>query len=93
MRLLIFSIAVLGFVPVSAQAEDAYGERFANTTPPGLKEHTAPELPQIAMDEIARDLQDVMPAAGEAEDEEMTSEEAAASEDPQVNTDQNTGEE
>ncbi len=44
---------------------DDFGPRFAETTPPGLAEYTVEETADIAMDEAAKDLQDIMPAAGE----------------------------
>ena len=46
---------------------DEYGERFYNQTPKGMADFTANphEIPDIAMDEIADSLQDIMPAAGD----------------------------
>lgn len=49
---------------------DEYGERFYNNTPAGMAEYSVPsqETPDIAMDDMASDLQDIMPAAGEEVD-------------------------
>jgi len=53
---------------------DEYGERFYNHTPNGLAEYTVParEIPDVAMDEdLANELQGIMPAAGEEGDSVM----------------------
>ncbi len=46
---------------------DEFGERFYSHTPVGLGDYTASEseISDIAMDEIAKDLQLIMPASGE----------------------------
>lgn len=68
---------IIAFMPYVAFA-DEFGERFYSETPSGLGEYnvTSVEIQDIAMDEVAEDLQDVMPAAGEeseniAEDTEL----------------------
>ncbi len=58
----------------AAFAEDEYGARFNNETPPGLAEATIKDVPQIAMDEAAQDVQDIMPASGESQTPEPSDE-------------------
>jgi len=55
----------------SAMAEDDFGKRFAGETPAGMAEGTyePEESPAIAMDNEAIRLQDIVPAAGEEEDD------------------------
>lgn len=70
---------VLFFGFTQSTHADEYGERFYNHTPTGMAEYTAPsyETPDIAMDDIAAELQDIMPAAGdetETEEEEIAEE-------------------
>ncbi len=62
------AIAILGVMAfgITAHADD-FGPRFSETTPPGLADYTVEETPDIAMDDLAKDLQDIMPAAGEKE--------------------------
>ena len=78
LKLLLVMVAI-GFTPFSASA-DEFGERFSNKAPSGLGDYTAEEteFPDIAMDEMAAELQNIMPAAGEAVEEEAVSEEEAA---------------
>ncbi len=59
---------------------DEYGERFYNQTPVGMADYTVPEQQMIAMDDVATQMQDIMPAAGEERTE--GSEEAANQENP-----------
>ena len=68
-----------GFLPNSAAAEafnDGFGDRFYSKAPAGLGDYTAEitEIPDIAMDEMAEDLQKIMPAAGDSEDVSETEE-------------------
>ncbi len=74
--LVLFVLTVGGFTPNIAFA-DEFGDRFYNQAPSGLGDYTAPEdeFPDIAMDDIARSLQDIMPAAGEEESPEVIKEE------------------
>ncbi len=72
------TVCVLSFMaclPSLAQA-DEYGERFYNQAPKGLGDFSSAETetPDIAMDDAAQDLQDVMPAAGEEEEQQTSSE-------------------
>ncbi len=58
------------FAPVAAHASDVmdeFGPRFHGEAPAGLGEFDAPsqEFPDIAMDDAAQDMQDIMPAAGD----------------------------
>ncbi len=72
--LLLLSL-LANFTFASASLADDFGERFYNEPPKGLGDFTAEsdEIPDIAMDEAAKDLQDIMPAAGdEAEGESET---------------------
>lgn len=57
---------------------DDYGERFYNQTPTGLAEYSVSshETPDIAMDDAARELQNIMPAAGDEETTPISEEEA-----------------
>ena len=61
---------LLGFAPITATADD-FGTRFNNKAPKGLGDYTAPEheISDVAMDEAAKDLQDIMPASGEETEE------------------------
>lgn len=54
--------------------DDGFGERFYNNAPSSLGEHEAPieEIPDIAMDEMAEQLQNILPAAGEEESNDLT---------------------
>lgn len=56
---------------------DEFGERFYNQAPQALGDYTmdASEIPDIAMDDMAQDLQNIMPAAGEEEDLDSPAEE------------------
>lgn len=70
---LIFALllsVLLGFAPITATADD-FGPRFDNKAPKGLGDYTAPEheISDVAMDDVAKDLQDIMPAAGEEMEE------------------------
>ncbi|MCK5373855.1 MAG: hypothetical protein KAJ40_01080 [Alphaproteobacteria bacterium] len=71
------TITLLFVTSIVAQA-DEYGERFYNHTPAGMAEYTVPssEFPDIAMDDIASELQDIMPTAGEKEGGDEVSEQA-----------------
>lgn len=64
---------------------DEYGDRFYSETPRGMQDFTVEEEPAIAMDmdEAAKELRDIMPAAGEedvADDHSVASEEEKAAE-------------
>ncbi len=74
LKVLLVMVAV-GFTPFTVSA-DEFGERFSNKAPSGLGDYTAEEteFPDIAMDDMAEALQDIMPAAGE---EDVASEEEA----------------
>lgn len=64
------AMTILGVISLSFSAHaDDFGPRFDDTTPPGLADYTVEETPDIAMDDMAKDLQDIMPAAGEEEPE------------------------
>ena len=67
---LLSTATVLLFCFSQNASADEYGERFYNNTPAGMAEYTVPsyETPDIAMDDVAADLQDIMPAAGEKAD-------------------------
>ncbi|PCJ97029.1 MAG: hypothetical protein COA45_10435 [Zetaproteobacteria bacterium] len=69
--MILAAVTMIGFVPNSVSA-DEFGDRFYNQAPQGLGDYTAEdvEVLDIAMDDIAESLQDIMPAAG---DEELTS--------------------
>lgn len=69
LKLLLVTVAI-GFTPFAASA-DEFGERFSNKAPSGLGDYTAEEteFPDIAMDEMAEELQNIMPAAGEVVEE------------------------
>ncbi|MFP4097340.1 MAG: hypothetical protein ACLFP8_02890 [Alphaproteobacteria bacterium] len=79
---IVFSATVLVILLATKANADEYGQRFHNETPPGMAEYTVPETPEIAMDDKAEDLQDIMPAAGDKEEsqENTTSEEKPAQE-------------
>ncbi len=66
---LILAVTVYGLLPSFAFANE-FGDYFYNKTPAGLGDYTTPEseIPDIAMDEIAKDLQLIMPAAGDNSD-------------------------
>tara|TARA_R110002072_G_scaffold64825_5_gene160926 strand:- start:559 stop:819 length:261 start_codon:yes stop_codon:yes gene_type:complete len=63
--LAVFTI-LIGLTSGVAMA-DEFGERFYNQAPQALGDYTmaASEIPDIAMDDMAQDLQNIMPAAGE----------------------------
>lgn len=64
----VFLLAFTLCVGVSTHSfADEFGDRFYNQAPAGLGDYTAEshEIPDIAMDDVAKDLQDIMPAAGE----------------------------
>lgn len=64
----IWTLTVLGTVMLSSAAfADDFGPRFDEKTPPGLADYTVPEEANIAMDEAAEDLQNIIPASGEEE--------------------------
>jgi|GEM_PF-2384487 len=65
---LLLTATVLFFALSKNASADEYGERFYNHTPSGMAEYTVPsyETPDIAMDDTAEDLQNIMPAAGDA---------------------------
>ena len=67
--LVLFVMIVGGFVSNIALA-DEFGDRFYNQAPQGLGEYTMEEeieIQFISMDDIAKNLQDIMPAAGDEE--------------------------
>ncbi len=66
--ILILAIASFNLLPTIVSA-DEFGERFNNKTPQGMASYDAAEneIPDIVMDNIAKELQDVMPAAGTEE--------------------------
>ncbi len=73
-NILILSIfTIIAFVPFMAFA-DTFGERFNADTPNGLGEYMMDdvEIQNIAMDEVAEDLQDIMPASGEVAETEIS---------------------
>ncbi len=60
---LIFTAFCLASLPSYA---DDFGERFYNQTPRGMADHTIEDsIPSIAMDDMAADLQNIIPAAGD----------------------------
>lgn len=67
----VMAVIVGGFAGVALA--DEFGERFYNHAPEALGDFTSThtEMPEIAkddaMDSLAKDLQDIMPAAGEEE--------------------------
>ena len=69
----IYMIAMFMVLPHVASANE-FGDMFYNQTPAGMADYTAPETESsdIAMDEMAKDMQDIMPAAGEEEVSEKT---------------------
>jgi len=69
----IYMIAMFMVLPHVALANE-FGDMFYNQTPAGMADYTAPETESsdIAMDEMAKDMQDIMPAAGEEEVSEKT---------------------
>ena len=79
--MILSAMVIIGLMPHSASA-DEFGDRFYNQAPSGLGDFTAEvvEMPDIAMDDIAAELQDIMPAAGE---EESVSDAVDTSEDSQ----------
>ncbi len=66
---LLFSVFLPNIV-FADQIDDEFGARFYNKAPAGLGDYTAPEdeFPDIAMDDIANSLQNIMPAAGDEEE-------------------------
>ncbi len=67
--LILFVIVISGFVPNGAHA-DEFGDRFYNQAPQGLGDYEMEEEAEIqfiSMDDIAKNLQDIMPAAGDEE--------------------------
>lgn len=64
------AIALFSLSATNSYADD-YGERFYNHTPTGLAEFSESnhESLDIAIDDIARELQGTMPAAGDEEAE------------------------
>lgn len=71
----VFSI-ILSSATFHAAIADEFGDRFYNQTPPGLADGTgeAEEIPDIAMDDAAQDMQNIMPAAGESNEQQSTTE-------------------
>ena len=71
----LFLSVLLGFAPITANADD-FGARFGNQAPKGLGDYTAQdyEISDVAMDEAAKDLQDIMPASGEEVTEDAPTE-------------------
>lgn len=73
--LVLFALIISGVAPNMAFA-DEFGERFYNQAPSGLGDYTAAaeeeEFPDIAMDDIAKSLQDIMPASGDETDDIST---------------------
>ena len=69
---------MVAFMPNMAVA-DEFGERFHAQTPSGLGEYTAmdSEIPDITMDDVAKTLQDIMPAAGDEEVERESTDDAS----------------
>ncbi|MGH1403961.1 MAG: hypothetical protein ACRBDL_06935 [Alphaproteobacteria bacterium] len=72
MRWIVFGLSVF-FIGIGlsspVSAADEYGDRFYNQTPKGLADYTVEEdsMPNIAMDDMAADLQEIMPAAGDGD--------------------------
>ncbi len=62
----LIAFALVNMTSGSVMADD-FGDRFYNQAPAGLGDFTAEthEIPDIAMDDVAKDLQEIMPAAGE----------------------------
>ncbi len=80
-----FLVAIaLSTISFSAHA-DEFGARFFNQAPPGLGDFTADEhqIPDVAMDDAAQDMQNIMPAAGEEGEAERVQNEAEEQESPQ----------
>ncbi len=71
----IYMIVIFMVLPHVASANE-FGDMFYNQTPAGMADYTAPETESsdIAMDEMAKDMQDIMPAAGEEEKIDESSE-------------------
>ena len=67
----IVTLLLLGiiFIAQDVRADDGFGEMFYNQTPKGMADHTVSEeeTSDIAMDDAAQDMRDIMPAAGEEE--------------------------
>lgn len=60
------ALVITGVVGLSLSAHaDGFGPRFYNQTPPGLADYTVEETPDIAMDDLAKELNEIMPATGE----------------------------
>ncbi len=72
MRHFLFFV-ILSVLSVTATAsyafDDGFGDRFYNQAPQALGEYKAEdtEMPDIAMDDFARELQEIQPASGEEE--------------------------
>ncbi len=85
--LVLFVLMIGASAPVTAFA-DEFGERFYSKAPSGLGDYTAEEndeIPDIAMDDIAKSLQDIMPASGDEYDiDESTGEIPSKSEEETV---------
>jgi len=60
-------LSLLASFTTTASLADEFGDRFYNEPPKGLGDFTADshEIPDIAMDDAAQDVQDIMPAAGD----------------------------
>lgn len=66
--LFIIMLSVLSVTATASNAfDDGFGDRFYNQAPQALGEYTTEdsEVPDIAMDDFARELQEIQPASGE----------------------------
>ena len=64
----IYMIAIFVCMAQVSSANE-FGDMFYNQTPAGMADYTAPETEysDIAMDEMAKDMKDILPAAGDEE--------------------------
>ncbi len=76
----LFILSAVLIMNASSQAAlaDEFGDRFYSQTPTGLGEHTVieTESPEVAMDNLAKEVQEISPASGESNtpsDEELSS--------------------
>lgn len=62
----LFIAIFLSLIITQKVSADEYGDRFYNQTPVGMAEYPSfsNEMPDIAMDDIADELQNIKPAAG-----------------------------
>ena len=68
----VMAFAGVCFVFSAPAIADEFGPRFWAQAPAGLGDYTAPEVPvqNIAMEDAAKNLQDIAPAAGDEKDQD-----------------------